>query len=171
VITADSDFPTMLALRSVDRPSVVLLRHISELPRAEHARLLTANLPLVVEDLEGGAIVSEPNQTGGTQPADRVSSSRRSVATFFTGSRRRLRRRARGCGRRWRAVLARGAKSRDWYRGALAPWTPEAPHRATADVGRWSQSGNSPHQRPEVAETSRSGEQRLRRSTTCVNAR
>jgi predicted nuclease of predicted toxin-antitoxin system len=58
VITADSDFPMMLALRGVDRPSVVLLRHVSELPREEHARLLTANLPLVAADLGSGAIVS-----------------------------------------------------------------------------------------------------------------
>lgn len=58
VITADTDFPMMLALRGADRPSVVLLRQVSELSREEHARLLTANLPLVSADLDGGAIVS-----------------------------------------------------------------------------------------------------------------
>jgi hypothetical protein len=58
VVTADTDFPMMLALRGVSGTSVVLLRHVSELTREEHARLLTANLPLVVADLESGAIVS-----------------------------------------------------------------------------------------------------------------
>ena len=58
VVTADTDFPMMLALRGADRPSVVLLRQVSELSREEHARLLTANLPRVAADLDSGAIVS-----------------------------------------------------------------------------------------------------------------
>jgi len=58
VVTADTDFPLMLALRGVSGPSVVLLRHVSELTREEHAGLLTANLPLVSADLDSGAIVS-----------------------------------------------------------------------------------------------------------------
>lgn len=58
VITADTDFPMMLALRGVSGPSVVLLRHVSELTLKEHAQLLTANLPLVAADLDNGAIVS-----------------------------------------------------------------------------------------------------------------
>jgi hypothetical protein len=37
---------------------VVLLRHITELPRAQQAALLVANLPAVIEDLDDGAIVS-----------------------------------------------------------------------------------------------------------------
>ncbi|WP_026533770.1 DUF5615 family PIN-like protein [Arthrobacter sp. H14] len=58
VITADSDFPMMLALRHTSRPSVVLLRHITELPRHRQGELLAENLPLVEEDLHKGAIVS-----------------------------------------------------------------------------------------------------------------
>lgn len=58
VVTADSDFPMMLALRRADRPSVVLLRHIAELPRHRQGELLAANLPLVERDLRQGAIVS-----------------------------------------------------------------------------------------------------------------
>jgi predicted nuclease of predicted toxin-antitoxin system len=58
VITADSDFPMMLALRRADSPSVVLLRHVNELARDEQAALLIANLPTVLNDLECGAIVS-----------------------------------------------------------------------------------------------------------------
>lgn len=58
IVTADSDFPMMLATRRADRPSVVVLRHVTELPRQRHGELLAANLPLVAEDLRRGAIVS-----------------------------------------------------------------------------------------------------------------
>lgn len=58
VVTADSDFPMMLALRRVTSPSVILLRQVVELSADEHARLLLANLPSVTEDLERGVIVS-----------------------------------------------------------------------------------------------------------------
>lgn len=58
VITADSDFSTLLASRGTDRPSVILLRQVAELSWDVHAELLIANLPAVVEDLEAGAVVS-----------------------------------------------------------------------------------------------------------------
>lgn len=48
----------MLALHGARGPSVVLLRQIAELPRQAQAALLTANLPTVIDDLSGGAIVS-----------------------------------------------------------------------------------------------------------------
>src|SRR5690625_4984614 len=58
VVTADSDFPMMLAARGACKPSVVLLRHVTELPRDEHSALLLANLPTVAAALDRGAIVS-----------------------------------------------------------------------------------------------------------------
>lgn len=58
VVTADSDFAMMLALRRAVSPSVVLLRHVTEPPLDIHGELLIANLPAVLEDLEHGAIVS-----------------------------------------------------------------------------------------------------------------
>lgn len=58
VVTADSDFPMLLAARRAARPSVVLLRHVTELAKNEHTALLIANLPAVTEELEHGAIVS-----------------------------------------------------------------------------------------------------------------
>lgn len=58
VVTADSDFATLLALRRATSPSVILLRHVAELTREVHERLLVPNLPAVVDDLEHGAIVS-----------------------------------------------------------------------------------------------------------------
>lgn len=58
VITADSDFSTLLASRRSARPSVILLRQVAELSWKVHVELLIANLPAVVEDLEAGAVVS-----------------------------------------------------------------------------------------------------------------
>jgi len=58
LITADSDFTNLLAARGSSGPSVVLLRHVAELPWREHEALLIANLPVVLADLEEGAVVS-----------------------------------------------------------------------------------------------------------------
>jgi predicted nuclease of predicted toxin-antitoxin system len=58
VITADSDFTMLLAARHTTTPSVVLLRHVAELRPDAHAALLAANLPLVLDDLAAGAVVS-----------------------------------------------------------------------------------------------------------------
>ena len=62
VVTADSDFPMLLALRRTANPSVVHLRHVAELAPEDHAALLVANLP-VMPALEKGAIASlAPNR-------------------------------------------------------------------------------------------------------------
>ena len=58
VVTADSDFPMMLAARRASSPSVVLLRHVTVLSRDEHVALLIPNLRVVADDLRGGAVVS-----------------------------------------------------------------------------------------------------------------
>ncbi|MFN0027201.1 MAG: DUF5615 family PIN-like protein [Acidimicrobiales bacterium] len=58
VVTADSDFPRLLALRRAVSPSVVHLRAVAELAPEAHAALLVLNLPTVADDLERGAIVS-----------------------------------------------------------------------------------------------------------------
>lgn len=58
VVTADSDFPMLLALRRVRSPSVIHLRHVAEFGPDEQAALLLANLPTVTDDVERGAIVS-----------------------------------------------------------------------------------------------------------------
>jgi len=58
VVTADSDFGMLLALRRATSPSVVHLRHVAELPPAHHLALLVANLPAITDDLERGAIAS-----------------------------------------------------------------------------------------------------------------
>ena len=58
LITADSDFSMLLAARGAVGPSVVLLRHVAELPWPVHLALLVDNLPSVLHDLEAGAVVS-----------------------------------------------------------------------------------------------------------------
>jgi len=58
VVTTDSDFPMLLALRRATNPSVVHLRRVSELAPEQHVSLLVANVPAVAEDLEQGSVVS-----------------------------------------------------------------------------------------------------------------
>lgn len=58
LLTADSDFGALLALGSLASPSVLLLRSADHLRPTEQAELLAANLPLISEDLEKGAIAS-----------------------------------------------------------------------------------------------------------------
>lgn len=58
IVTADSDFPMILVLTSATGPSVIHLRGVAELTVEDHARLLTANLPLIEGDLVRGAIAS-----------------------------------------------------------------------------------------------------------------
>ncbi len=58
VVTADSDFGMLLALRRASSPSVVHLRQVAELPPEDHIALLAANLPAITDDLDRGAIAS-----------------------------------------------------------------------------------------------------------------
>lgn len=58
VVTADSDFGALLAMRRTTSPSVVHLRRVAELTPEHHIDLLVANLPQVEEDLDRGVIVS-----------------------------------------------------------------------------------------------------------------
>lgn len=58
VITADSDFGMLLALRRATSPSVVHLRGVAERGPDDHAALLIANLPQLDADLKRGAIAS-----------------------------------------------------------------------------------------------------------------
>jgi len=57
LVSADTDFGTMLTMRRQTRPSVILLRHGVPRKPTEQATLLLANLPSVEVDLEMGAIV------------------------------------------------------------------------------------------------------------------
>jgi predicted nuclease of predicted toxin-antitoxin system len=57
LISADTDFGTLLARSGATEPSVVLIRRAVGRRAAEQARLLIANLPVAKDDLEDGAVV------------------------------------------------------------------------------------------------------------------
>ena len=57
VVSADTDFGALLAQRRGEKPSVLLLRRISQRRPEAQIRILLANLPALVEPLEAGSIV------------------------------------------------------------------------------------------------------------------
>ena len=57
VVSADTDFGTLLAARKQTSPSVILFRHGSQHRPADQAVLLKSNLPQIVGALEAGSIV------------------------------------------------------------------------------------------------------------------
>lgn len=57
VVSADTDFGTLLAARKSASPSVILFRHGSQHRPADQATLLVANLPQLVAALEAGSVV------------------------------------------------------------------------------------------------------------------
>ncbi len=58
LISADTDFTVMRALRGVPSPSLVLLRSADRLSPPQQAALILANLAAVAADLEAGAAIS-----------------------------------------------------------------------------------------------------------------
>ena len=57
VVSADTDFGTLLALRKAKTPSVILFRHGSQHRPSDQAALLEANLPQLADALQAGSIV------------------------------------------------------------------------------------------------------------------
>lgn len=58
VVSADSDFGTLLAVGRLSKPSFVLLRSADHLAPRQQADLVLAHLPQVGDDLAAGAIVT-----------------------------------------------------------------------------------------------------------------
>ena len=58
LISADTDFGTLLALRQEISPSVILLRRPSQRRPVEQVQLLLSNLPPISEAISQGAIIS-----------------------------------------------------------------------------------------------------------------
>jgi predicted nuclease of predicted toxin-antitoxin system len=57
IISADTDFATLLAARKASSPSLVLFRHGSQHRPSDQIALLNANLPRLEQDLDAGSVV------------------------------------------------------------------------------------------------------------------
>lgn len=57
IISADTDFGTLLALRQQKKPSVILLRQLGQRRPDHQIRLLLSNVKQIAESLQEGAVV------------------------------------------------------------------------------------------------------------------
>ena len=58
IISSDTDFGALLARHDRTKPSFILLRHVNELRPVQHTQLILANLDVVADDLDSGAVVT-----------------------------------------------------------------------------------------------------------------
>jgi predicted nuclease of predicted toxin-antitoxin system len=56
IVSADTDFATLVALRAERRPSLILFRQVRNRRPEQQARVLLANLPATEEPLQSGCV-------------------------------------------------------------------------------------------------------------------
>lgn len=57
IVSADTDFGTLLSLRQKTEPSVILLRRVSQRRPEKQVALLLANLPNITDALKAGSVI------------------------------------------------------------------------------------------------------------------
>jgi predicted nuclease of predicted toxin-antitoxin system len=62
LVSADTDFGTLLSLRRESKPSVVLIRRGSQRRPSEQTALLLVNLPVIADALASGCIAVIDNE-------------------------------------------------------------------------------------------------------------
>lgn len=62
LVTADSDFGTLLALEGADAPSVILFRRTGQRRAEQRATVLLSNLARIEQSLDDGCIAVFENQ-------------------------------------------------------------------------------------------------------------
>jgi predicted nuclease of predicted toxin-antitoxin system len=63
LISADTDFGTLLARTGADKPSVILIRRSSPRRATELVTVLSSNLDAITDDLKSAAVVVIPTPT------------------------------------------------------------------------------------------------------------
>ena len=68
LVSADTDFGAILAMRHLSGPSVLLIRRVANRRAVQQASLIIANLDAVADDLAAGAIVLLGDRTIRVRP-------------------------------------------------------------------------------------------------------